>query len=177
MKRLLILAVCAAALAGSISCIGEEIDPVKNYVNVGDGIPAFTATDADAEGKVNFVQGDFMFKRSVIVLFLSSCGDCEREMPKIHAAWNVLKNEPDFQLVAVSRAEPADKVAAYWSKNGFGDMPYYLDPNKSVFETFANLKVPRIYLVGKDGTVKHMEIEKFGFKDGAELVNLINDKL
>lgn len=172
------LAIAAITLAGCLSCIGENEDGVKNYVVEGDEIPSFTVTHGSGSGKVEFKPSDFAGMRSAIVLFQSSCGDCQREMPKVFEAWDELRKEGDFQLIAISRAESASTVGNYWSsetstKPPFGDMPYYLDPDRSVFNKFANSYVPRIYLVGPDGKVQYMAIEKFNFS-AAGLVDLIN---
>lgn len=174
MKRLAaIFLLCVPAIFAG--CISEgNGDGIENYVKKGSRIPPFTAKNADgSDHRVS--PGDFDGKRSVIVLFQSTCGDCKREMPKVYDAWEELKDESDFQMITISRGESAVTVAEYWKS--FGDMPYMLDPDKSVFGKFANSYVPRIYLVGKDGKVVHMEIEKFSFATGAGLLDLINEKL
>ncbi len=88
----------------------------------------------------------------------------------------------DEQFILISRGEAAQTVADYWTstsagpaKPSFEPMPYYLDPDGSAFGKFADSYVPRIYLVGADGKVKHMEIETFGFADGDGLVRLIDE--
>lgn len=163
-------------------CISEGGDEVINRVKVGDPIPAFTVKQADGTGSVSFEPGDFVGTRSVIVLFQTSCGDCKREMPKIHEAWKhffMPLAAEDVQFVLISRAESAADVTKYWTsaddtKPSFAPMPYYLDPNKNAFGKFANSYVPRIYLVGTDGKVKYMAIEKFDF-NAAGLIDKIND--
>ncbi len=161
-------------MASLASCLngGEEGDGIKNYVTVGSTVPSFSVTKADGNTE-EFQASRFVGKRSVVVLFRSSCGDCQRELPKVYSAWEELQDEVDF--ICVSRAENADAVALYW--NRFASMPYYLDPDAVAFNKFANSYVPRIYLVGTDGKVKHFEIETFSFANGAELVELINEKI
>ncbi len=161
------------------SCLNEsgEDNGIKNYVVEGDAVPSFSVTKGDGTGATEFQSSQFVGKRSVIVFFNSECPDCKREMPKVHAAWEELQDEVEF--IAVSRGEKAPDVAAYWTleegtKSSFAPMPYYLDLNKVAFNKFANSYVPRIYLIGEDGKVKHFEIETFSFADGAGLVTLIN---
>lgn len=156
-----------------VGCISEKPEGVVNYVNEGDPVPEFTVRSEDGTGTVSFTSSDFMGKRTVIVLFWTPCGDCRREMPKIHSVWEHFRDADDFRLVAVSRGENAAAVAEYWSGSGYTGMPYYLDPDRSAFGRFANTTVPRLYLVGSDGVVKHMEIERFS--PAAKIIELINE--
>jgi peroxiredoxin len=162
--------IVAMALAG---CVSEPPRDPGNIVNSGDAVPSFTVTNADGVGTRTFSQADFAGKRSVIAFFWTPCGDCRREMPKVEAAWQALKDEPDFQLIAISRGETPDVVAAHWAEVGY-TMPYLLDPNADAFHLFAENTVPRIYLVDSGGIIQYVGIETFEFGSGAELVNLIN---
>ncbi len=158
------------------ACVVEPPD-AGDRVKVGDAVPDFIVTDADGRGTHHFSQADFVGKHSLVLFFSTSCPDCQRELPKIFQAWQALRNEIDFQLVAVSRQEIPATVAEYWNleadgKPSFATMPYWLDPDRSAFETFADSYVPRIYLIDSHGKVAMMAVETFYF-DADRLVELI----
>jgi cytochrome oxidase Cu insertion factor (SCO1/SenC/PrrC family) len=160
-------------------CVTETGGGSGDIVKIGDPVPQFSVTNADGNGTTEFSQADFVGKRSMILFFRTVCPDCQREFPKIFAAWSALKDTPDFQLIAISREETAQTVASYWNsvddnKPSFEGMPYYLDPDAIAFCSFAEKTVPRLYLVGTDGKIQYIGIEDFDFADGTELVNLID---
>lgn len=140
------------------SCIKDESQDgeIENYIRVGDKLPEFilknTAGDEmnsqELEGKI-----------TLLVFFLTTCPDCERELPVIEETWKNLHENPDYRLVAISRAESAAAVTAYWEKNSF-TMPFYLDPKRDVFSLFANSTIPRVYLVNRERVVTWMAIEE-----------------
>lgn len=179
MKRIFTVLAATVLLTACINGGGGDDNGIKNHVVAGDPVPSFTVTASDGAEKVNFTQADFIGKRSVIVFFNIQCPDCKREMPKVHAAWQEFADDPDFQTVAISRGEKtAEEVTSYWvseteTKPSFDPMPFFLDFDKSAFETFANLYVPRLYLVGTDGKIAYMAIETFDF-DAAGLIDKIN---
>lgn len=172
MKKLALILLIIPALH---ACITEKRDVVVNYVNENDPVPSFSVRTPHDANPVAYTASDFIGKRSLIVFFWTPCGDCRREMPKIHEVWEQFKNDGDFQLVAVSRGESAQTVADYWSDSGYSGMPYYLDPDRSAFAQFANNTVPRLYLIGREGLISHMEIERFS--PTQEIIELINEKL
>jgi thiol-disulfide isomerase/thioredoxin len=173
-----ILLLCAVVCLWG--CISEEEEQVVNRVKVGDVVPSFAVLSADGVSGEGFEPSDFEGRRSVVVFFQTTCGDCRREMPKIHEAWLHFADnsaDPEVRFILISRGENAATVAEYWTsattgKPSFAPMPYYLDPNREAFNKFANSYVPRLYLVGTDGRVKFMAIETFDF-DSAELIAVI----
>lgn len=143
-----------------VSCVKEEgnDDPVVNYIGVGDPVPAFTVPGPSGEV---FSSALFRGKRSLLLLFGSYCPDCQQEFPLIEEVWRQVKNDPGVRLVAISRGESARAVSDYWASQGY-TMPFYLDPDKSVFALFANSTIPRVYLIGPEGTVERMWVERLG---------------
>lgn len=170
MNRFISTALLFCIILTVSSCVRDNFkytDEVLNYVQVGDTIPAFTATNP--QGEV-FHSADLAGKRGVIVLFYSACSDCKRELPIIEEAWLACKDQPDFVLASFARDE---SKADYFTQNPHLTMPWYGDLNRSVFNLFANSYVPRIYLVNKQGRVAWMAIENFNI-DAAELIRKIN---
>jgi thiol-disulfide isomerase/thioredoxin len=126
-----------------VSCIGEGAPADDgSRVRVGDPVPQFGVDD--------FVSpGDFLGRKSLLVLFNTGCPDCQRELPVIDAACREL---PDMQAIALSR----DENVTAW---GYVMTPYP-DPARAVYNLFAEHTIPRVYLIDETGTVVWMAIEK-----------------
>jgi peroxiredoxin len=161
-----------AIIAPFVSCIkeGDDIpDEVINYVGVGDVVPAFTASD-DKGG--TFSSSGFAGKRSLLLLFVSSCGDCRKVLPVINnEIWPWMKDNPGYQLITISRDEPAQEVAGHWSDNKY-TMPAYLDPGRKIFSLFANRTIPRLYIINEEGIIEWMAVEKLEISF-EELINKV----
>ena len=140
------------------SCVKDkdQDDEIENYIKAGDQLPDFTVKNAAGE-ELNSEQ--LKGHVTLLVFFMTTCPDCERELPKIEGIWQQLHENTDFKLVTVSRAETASDVNKYWSKNEF-KMPFYLDPAREVFSLFANSTIPRVYLVNRENIVTWMAIEE-----------------
>lgn len=153
-----------AATAILTACVTGEPDPeYVNYVEVGDTVPSFTATGPGG----TFASPDgFTGKTSVLVLFNTGCPDCAREMPKIHALWEKIADDPTRQVVAIARAQTAEEVAADWL---YGEMGYYPDPDRAIFNKFADSYIPRIYIIDSDGVIRWMAVEELLNEDGSEM--------
>lgn len=142
------------------SCITEGSDApreVIEHVKVDDPVPAFTVK---YDGNTTFSSTSFIGKNSYLLFFDTGCGDCRREMPVLQEALNTLKSNPDFQFVAIARGQSKEEIDKYWQENNF-TMPVYLDPDKSVYNLFANTTIPRLYLINKKGIVVWMGVERF----------------
>jgi peroxiredoxin len=159
-------------LALFVSCIKEGDDipgEVINYVGVGDVVPVFTVED-DKGGM--FSSSGFAGKRSLLLLFVSSCGDCQKVLPILNnEVWPWVKENPGYQLITISRDEPAQEVAGHWSDNHY-TMPAYLDPGRKVFSLFANQTIPRLYIINKEGIIEWMAVEKLEISSG-ELIDML----
>lgn len=144
-------------LLAFLSCTNDPEDTqVLNYVTVNDPVPNFTVSDGrDGTFQTEQLQG----KRSLIFFFYTLCGDCQRELPKIETVWQELKDDPNYCIVPIAREQGLKETDDYWTKNGY-TMPKYLDPNRAVYSRFANMQVPRLYLVDSKGVIQWMEIER-----------------
>ena len=140
------------------SCVKDKDQDgkIENYIKVGDKLPNFTVKNT-AEEELNNEQ--LKGHVTLLVFFMTTCPDCERELPKIEGIWQQLHENTDFKLIAISRAETASTVNQYWEKQQF-KMPFYLDPEREVFSLFANSTIPRIYLVNRENIVTWMAIEE-----------------
>lgn len=156
-----------SALLFMCSCIKDDVDEVENYVTVGMEVPVFTVDDG--EGSV-FSSEMFKGKQTLLVFFNTVCGDCAREIPKAEAVWQALKEDADYSVVAIGRKENKESMAAYWKDMDL-TMPKYQDPDRSVFDMFANSTIPRFYIINDKGVVVWMGIENLGEDTEEDLID------
>ena len=129
------------------SCIKEK--PAGADLVVGDIIPDFQVTMND--GSVITGQ-DLRQTPSCIVFFHSSCPDCRRALPSVQELYErYVPKGVAFALI--SREEEDDTISAYWSANAY-TMSYSAQPDRKVYNLFAQTRVPRIYICGRGGIIK-----------------------
>ncbi len=142
----------------------------STYLPTGSQMPEFSVSGP--EGTVS--TADLAGGRTLVVLFRSTCADCRRELPKVEEAFRAVGAESDVRFVAITKEENyATVVPEYWAEMG-STMPYYFDPDGSVFSAFGVTNVPSLYLFGSDGKVSFLAIETFDF-DADKLTELINE--
>lgn len=139
------------------SCLSDGSDDVENYVEVGDVIPEFIITEENGE---QFDSSVLPGKKTALLFFHTGCSDCARELPVVERAWNELKSESDVMFVAIARGQKVEETNVYWEEHQL-TLPRYHDPERKVFELFANSYVPRLYLIDREGVVQWMGIESF----------------
>ena len=156
------------------SCINEKdkSEEIENYILVNDKLPEFTVKNIDNE---ELKSQEFNGRVTLLVFFVTTCPDCQRELPKIEQVWENLKDTPDFRLVTISREEKVDVISKFWKEHQF-DMPFYLDPDRQVFSLFANSTVPRIYLVNRENVVTWIAIEEMSLS-AKQLEEKINEMI
>lgn len=155
------LAVCAGC-----STITEDEDTIE-LVKVGDYVPLFSVTvvypettNPPLEPTTSQWSTMQLKGQTVIVFFNTSCKDCQRDLPLLNKYYLEHKDEPDFQMVAISREESRESVAAYWAANGLV-IPYSPQEDRRIYSLFATSIIPRIYFC-TDNVVTRVDIEKFG---------------
>lgn len=166
-----LLTLCLVSSA-AVSCLDREKgynDDMINYVETGDRVPDFTVED-DAGG--SFSSSDFLGRRSLLVFYTVTCGDCRRALPTIQQVYTAIEGESDlYQVILIAREDAPEQVAAYWSQEGY-DMHSYYDPNRTAFLSFANMSVPRLYVIDENGVIEWMAIESFS-ESAADIAALI----
>lgn len=142
----------------TLSCVKEN-DPseeVIDYVKVGNSVPDFQVTDGEGN---SFDASSFIGKRSLLVLFSTTCKDCQRELPKVEAVWRELKEDDSCRVITIARQQSKEDTDKYWRDHGF-TLLKYLDTDRSVFSLFASSTIPRLYIVNEKGVVEWMETER-----------------
>lgn len=171
------------ALTTIPACVKEGGDGTKteNHIVVGDNMPGFEIENT-LMGSWNGLKSpdDFIGRKTLLVFYTTTCGDCRREMPFAEYAFRELTDE-GLTVIPIGRGETPETVDAYWTDMNFR-MNRYFDTDRAVFNLFANRGVPRIYLVDETGKVVWMAVEKLGYGEftgtkGDKFITLIKNQL
>lgn len=140
-------------------CSSIEDDETKERVVVGDRVPLFSV-EMVKDGERSTFSTAQLTGETVIVFFNTTCPDCQRDLPKLNQYYLKHKVDEGFQMVAISREEGEEDVAAYWKDNGL-QIPYSAQNDRRIYELFASSVIPRIYFVSAQGIVTRVFIERF----------------
>lgn len=131
-----------------VSCVKD--DEMENVgVGAGDMLPAFSVS---LYGGENVNTADLRGKVAVIVFFSTECNDCRRELPVVQEVYESLTGDAGVAFVAISREEKSGAVADYWSEHAL-TMPVSEQPDRAVYNLFATVGVPRIYIADAGGRI------------------------
>lgn len=139
--------------------IHEEDDVVERIV-VGSRVPIFSVNVVDYEGLTTSFSTNRLYGETVIVFFSTQCKDCQRELPELNDYYLKHKDDKDFQMVAISRAEGEQSVADFWSANNL-QIPYSAQEDRKIYDLFASSVIPRVYFVSSSGIITKVLIENF----------------
>ena len=140
-------------------CSSIEDDETKERVVVGDRVPLFSV-EMVKDGERSTFSTAQLTGETVIVFFNTTCPDCQRDLPKLNQYYLKHKVDEGFQMVAISREEGEEDVAAYWKDNGL-QIPYSAQNDRRIYELFASSIIPRVYFVSAQGIVTRVFIERF----------------
>lgn len=140
-------------------CSSIEDDETKERVVVGDRVPLFSV-EMVKDGERSTFSTAQLTGETVIVFFNTTCPDCQRDLPKLNQYYLKHKVDEGFQMVAISREEGEEDVAAYWKDNGL-QIPYFAQNDRRIYELFASSIIPRVYFVSAQGIVTRVFIERF----------------
>lgn len=88
----------------------------------------------------------------VVNFFATWCGPCLVELPELEAIWKEFKGDSNFVLVCVGREESEESIKGFRKKYGF-TLPMAADPSSAVYHQFATERIPRTYLLERDGRI------------------------
>lgn len=133
-----------------VSCIQDDIPEAEERVMVGDVLPSFVVKMNTGETVSSF---QFEGKTGVIVFFNTDCPDCRKELPVIQRLYDRYRENDSVMICCISREEGESQVDAYWREAGLS-MPYSAQEDRSVYELFCTVTIPRIYIVGPDLVIR-----------------------
>lgn len=159
MRRVWLL-LTAAVVFAACSMGDDDDSEVTEYVKVGDWVPAFSVETVLADGSTAMFSTARLTGETVIVLFNTSCSDCQRELPRMNDYYLQHCGDKGFQMVAISREEGAESVAAYWKEQGLS-IPYSAQTDRRIYNLFASSIIPRTYFCSADGIITQILVETF----------------
>ena len=59
------------------------------------------------------------------------------------------------QIALISREESAETIESFWEEKGL-KMPYSAQKNRVIYETFAQTRIPRVYICEKGGIIRYI---------------------
>lgn len=128
------------------SCVTEKDEPVWS-LGPGDRLPDFSIVMDNGDVVTT---SSLSGKKSIIIFFTTTCGDCRRELPAFQQWYDeIIQNQENVNFICISRAEGSEAVAAYWAEHGF-TMPYSAQSDRKVYEMFASSGVPRVYEINPE---------------------------
>lgn len=131
-------------------CVTEEDEPEWS-LGVGDRLPDFSVETI--VGEVVSAEG-LRGRVAVVVLFNTSCPDCQTELPRVQAVYEkMMAEEPEgVGFLCISRQEGRGAVVDYWAANGL-TLPVAPQEDRVVYEKFASVGIPRIYVADGNGVI------------------------
>ena len=125
----------------------------KDLVKAGQHVPEFSFQDS--EGNIHAIS-DYKGKVVLINFFATWCGPCKKEFPSLEKElWDKYKNK-GLVVLSFGRGHNWDEIKKF--NNGMYSFPMYPDPERKVFDKFAEKAIPRNYVVDKNGKIIHISI-------------------
>ena len=139
----------AALLAGCANTPNEanayQKPSYDTYIEKGQTFPIEQFTNIQGE-RVELADD----KRKLIVLFATWCSDSQRFVKQLSIS--PLITDPDLQIVGVGREDTIQQLEQF-SQKFKTRFPLISDPERKIYNQFANAGVPRLILLDKDNKV------------------------
>lgn len=149
MRRLVLCLVAFYSAFILSGCILEKDSGAD--LKVGDHLPDFSVKMND--GRV-VTDGDLIGGISCVVLFHTSCPDCQNTLPSIQRLYDEYAPET-VRFALISREEGAEEIESYWIEMSY-NMPYSAQESRKVYNKFASSRIPRVYISDKDGIIRYI---------------------
>lgn len=134
------------------SCISDN-EPAVESLKPGDKCPAFSVAMNTGE---SISSESLRGKKSIIVFFNTSCGDCRKELPEIQKVYDQISSHNlDVKLLCIARAETESSIEKFWKENNL-TLPYSPQQNRDIYNLFASAMIPRIYILSPDLIITHV---------------------
>ena len=146
MKRVISIVTALIVMSG---CIKEKQTGAD--LKVGDMMPDFEVVMNDGR----LVTDDALKETvSVIMFFHTSCPDCQQVLPEMQKIYSEYQTEK-VSFVLISREDTDAGIMSYWEQKGL-EMPYSAQNDRSVYELFAQTRIPRVYICEKGGKIRYI---------------------
>lgn len=141
----LLLVVCSTAHVKAQS----EIDSTT-IITKGDKVPAFSFVDN--EGNTHEIS-EYKGKTIMLVFFATWCGPCRAELKELNnEVLPPFMDDENFEIMIFGREHSQEEVSKFKYDNQYL-MPFYADPDRSIFAKFATAYIPRCFIINAKGKV------------------------
>lgn len=147
-------AVTYIALLTHTSCTLHDdytLTPNDNIVTVGSTLPPFAITMSDGS---QITTASLQGKPSVILLFSTTCPDCQRVLPNINTRYQ--RYSADTTYIAIARQQNAQTITNYWLQHSF-TLPVSPQPDTYIYSLFAKQGIPRVYTADSNLIVQRID--------------------
>lgn len=142
-------------LVVSYGCVKDEHSShdESTLVDIGQLAPDFTTELIDG---TRCQLSDLRNNTVMLIFFSSSCPDCHAQFADL--AKRISNEDPSFEILAISRAESLEETEEF-SKQYNLDFAVGLDPDKSIYNMYATMYVPRSFLIDTSGHIIDHTVE------------------
>ena len=148
MKRLTLLLVLLLASTITLCAQGDPYARVQQ----GDRLPEFEVAMLDG---TTLISNDLSGKVVWICLWASWCPSCRKELRWLTQSeeFLALLEHEEFVFLPIAREENSATVGAWLREKDYG-FTSAVDPERKVYELFAEQEIPRNIIVGRDGVIQ-----------------------
>lgn len=145
--RVLLLSVTLMlSLAG---CVNES-DAPDSSLAVGSQVPEFKVDLAGGGVLDSASLADSGVRWLLVIFFNTDCPDCRRELPEMQRLYELIQDDEMLKattlLVCIAREEGQSEIQSFWDAHGL-TMPFSPQPDRAIYNLFASVGIPRIYLI------------------------------
>lgn len=128
----------------------NDMDTDNRGVVAGDRLPVFSVIMSDgSECGTSTLKG----KWGVIEFFNTGCEDCRENFPVLQEIYDYYLDNENVEVIAIAREEGKDEIESYWKDHGL-TVPWSPQPDRSVYNLFATVGIPRMYISNPEGMIK-----------------------
>jgi peroxiredoxin len=126
-----------------------------SIIRVGDIAPDFSVTLISGE---DVTLAEVLNQQPLLLIFFShTCPDCKALLDDMQEAKQHI-NALGVRVLAISRDGSTEEVVTYFSDNGY-QFDVAVDVERSVYNLYATMYVPRTYLINSSGVVQYTTVE------------------
>ena len=165
-----IIPILAILLSTILACDAQN-DDLYSLVKTGAKVPGFNVKTIDGKA----VDIDKLKGKVVLINFFATwCSPCMEEMPNIEKL-RVRFPDSDFVILSIGREHKLAELQLFNQSKEF-TFNIAADPERKIYELFAEKMIPRNYVIDKNGTICY-QYTGFNHAQFASMVSVIESKI